>query len=90
MARRRHNDSRQRPVQCPSCPRSDTRRLDGAIEAAVELPELLEMRAVARLVQVKHDNHEARTIVITTDATGRLDVLRRRFWLALNHHQSKP
>ena len=50
----------------------------------MELPELLEMGAVARLVQIENDNHEARTIVITTDTTSRLDVFRRRFWLALD------
>ena len=56
----------------------------------MELAEVLEVHAVARLVQVEHDNYKARTIVITTDTTGRLDVFRGGFWLALNHHQSKP
>ena len=56
----------------------------------MELPELLEMCAVARLVQVEHDNYKAWAILITADAARRLDVFRRRFWLALNHHQSKP
>jgi hypothetical protein len=56
----------------------------GAIEAAVELPELLEMCAVARFVQVEHDNYQTRAVVITADAARRLDVFRRRFWLTLN------
>ena len=55
----------------------------------MEMAKLLEMRSVARLVQVEDDNNEARAIVVAANAAGRLDIFGRRFRLALYDHQSE-
>ena len=52
MPRRRDHDRGQGAIQRPCRPWRDACRFDGAIEGAVELAELLEMHAVARLVQI--------------------------------------
>jgi hypothetical protein len=53
----------------------------------VELSELLEMHAIAGLVQIKNREHEARSGMVSTYSAGCLDVLRGGFWLALHDHQ---
>jgi hypothetical protein len=67
--------------------RRDARRLDRAVEAQVERPELLVMRPVARLVDIEQGHHEAGLLRLAPDARGRLNVLGGGLRLALNDHQ---
>jgi hypothetical protein len=52
--------------------------------------EPLEVRTVARFVDVQQRHHRPRLLLIAPNAAGRLDILCRRLRLAENHHQPKP
>ena len=41
----------------------------------MELPELLEVGAVARLVEIEDGQDESGAVMVAADAAGRLDVL---------------
>jgi hypothetical protein len=56
----------------------------------MELSELLEVHSVARLMQIQHCENEPRPRMVSPDATGRLNIFGRRFWLPLNDHQPQP
>ena len=53
----------------------------------MELPELLMMHPVARLVRIEKRKHEARLLFTPTNTACGLDVLGGRFWLPLHKHQ---
>ena len=81
LPRQSHERSRKPAVQCAGRKWRDTRRLDRSIKRFVVSAESFVARTVSRLVNVENRDHEARPIVISTDATGRLDVFRARLRL---------
>ena len=72
----------------PPCrERRDTTYFDEAIERLVVMAEALVVGTVLRLVDVKECDDEPRALVVTTHATGCLDVLCVRLWLTEHYHQ---
>jgi hypothetical protein len=56
----------------------------------MEVPELLEVRAIARFMHIQDNDHKTRTPMIAADAAGCLYIFRGRFGLALDDHQPEP
>jgi hypothetical protein len=67
----------------------DAGGLDGAVEALVPGGEALEVRAVARAVDVEEGDDQAGALVVAADAAGRLDVLGGGLGLAEHDHEAE-
>ena len=92
VAQARQGDQRagQPAVEGPGRERRDARRLDGAVERLVEDLEPLEVRAVARPVDVEQRHDQAGPVGVAADAARRLDVLGAGLGLAEHDHQAQP
>ena len=77
-------------VEGPGREWGDARRLDGAVERLMEDLEPLEVRAVARPVDVEQRDDQAGPVRVASDAAGCLDVLGAGLGLAEHDHQAKP
>ena len=55
----------------------------------MKMSELLKMRSVSWLVQVKHNQDETGSVIVAADTACCLDLFSGRFWLSLNDHQTK-
>jgi hypothetical protein len=67
--------------------RRHARHLDGPVERRVIRLKALEVRAVARAVNVQQRDHEPRPLVVAADAARGLDVLGSGLRLTENDHQ---
>ena len=84
------HDGRQGTIHGPRRPGRDAGRLDGAVEAFVEVPEALVVQPVARLVGVEQHQDETGLVRLPTDAARRLDIFGGGLWLALHDHETEP